>query len=41
VRLNQAQRDLISQQASYAFARVSLKQSWINLHTATGAILQR
>ena len=39
VRLNQAQRDLISQQASYALARVSLRQSWINLHTATGAIL--
>lgn len=40
VRLNQAQRDLISQQASYAFARVSLRQAWVNLHTATGAILE-
>lgn len=40
VRLNQAQRDLISQQASYSFARVSLRQSWINLNTATGAILK-
>ena len=40
VRLNQAQRDLTSQQASLASARVSLHQAWVNLDSATGAILK-
>ena len=40
VRLNQAQRDLTSQQASLALARVSLFQSWTDLHTATAMILE-
>lgn len=39
VRLNQAQRDLTSQQVSLASARVSLRQAWVNLDSATGAIL--
>jgi len=39
VRLNQAQRDLTSQQVSLARARVSLRQAWVNLNSATGAIL--
>ena len=39
VRLNQAQRDLISQQVSLASARVTMRHAWINLDTATGAIL--
>ncbi|MFP6581582.1 MAG: TolC family protein [Candidatus Hydrogenedentota bacterium] len=40
VRLNQAQRDLISQQASLALARVSLHQNWVDLRTATAVILE-
>lgn len=40
VRLNQAQRDLISQQASLVLARVSLHQNWVDLRTATAVILE-
>jgi outer membrane protein TolC len=39
VRLNQAQRDLITQQSALALARVALRQSWNNLETATGESL--
>jgi outer membrane protein len=41
VRLNQAQRDLTSQQANLASARVSMRQAWVNLNSATGAILDQ
>lgn len=37
--LNQAQRDLIQAQARLALARVSLRQAWQLLDTATGEIL--
>lgn len=37
--LNQAQRDLIQAQARLALARVSLRQAWQLLETATGEIL--
>lgn len=40
VRLNQAQRDLISQQASLALAQVSLKQAQTDFDTATARILK-
>jgi len=36
VRLNEAQRDLILAQGRLAFARVSLRQAWFALETATG-----
>jgi outer membrane protein TolC len=36
VRLNEAQRDLIQAQGRLAFARVSLRQAWFALQTATG-----
>ena len=39
VRLNQAQRDLTSQQASLALALVSLRQAWVDLDSATGVIV--
>jgi outer membrane protein TolC len=35
VRLNEAQRDLITAQGNLAFARVNLRQAWHNLRTAT------
>jgi len=37
--LNQSQRDLVEAQAKLNLARVSLKQSWYELRTATGEIL--
>ena len=40
VRLNEAQKDLISAQGQLALARVGLRQVWQNLAAATGAILQ-
>ncbi|MDY6793460.1 MAG: TolC family protein [Thermodesulfobacteriota bacterium] len=39
VRLNEAQRDLISAQSRLALALVSLRQAWFNLETDTGRIL--
>jgi outer membrane protein len=39
VRLNEAQRDLISAQSRLALALVSLKQAWQDLKAATGEIL--
>jgi outer membrane protein TolC len=39
VRLNEAQRDLISAQKRLALAQVSLQQAWHNLETDTGRIL--
>ncbi|HUW61377.1 MAG TPA: TolC family protein [Candidatus Bathyarchaeia archaeon] len=36
VRLNEAQRDLIQAQGRLVFARVSLRQAWFALKTATG-----
>lgn len=39
VRLNEAQRDLITARSRLAFALVSLRQSWYNLETDTGRIL--
>ncbi len=39
VRLNEAQRDLISAQKRLALAQVSLQQAWHNLETVTGRIL--
>jgi outer membrane protein TolC len=39
VRLNEAQRDLISAQRRLALALVSLRQAWHNLETDTGRIL--
>ena len=39
VRLNEAQRDLVSSQAQLAAARVTLQQAWHSLTTATGEIL--
>ena len=39
VRLNEAQRDLTQAQGNLALARVSLRQAWHNLETATGATL--
>ena len=41
VRLNEAQRDLVSAQGQLALARISLRQAWYDLWTATGAILER
>lgn len=40
VRLTQAQRDLVQAQARLAVARVSLRQVWHQLRTATGETLQ-
>lgn len=40
VRLNEAQRDLITQQSRLALAQVALRLSWHNLLTATGEILE-
>lgn len=40
VRLNEAQRDLIAQQSRLALARVALRQSWHDLRTATGHVLE-
>jgi outer membrane protein TolC len=39
VRLNEAQRDLIAQQGQLALARVTLRQAWHDLLTATGEVL--
>ena len=39
VRLNEAQRDLITAQCRLALALVSLRQAWYNLETDTGRIL--
>lgn len=39
VRLNEAQRDLITAQSRLALALVSLRQAWYNLETDTGRIL--
>lgn len=39
VRLNEAQRDLVVARSRLALARVSLRQAWIGLDTATGRIL--
>lgn len=40
VRLNEAQRDLITQQSRLALAQVAMRLSWHNLLTATGEILE-
>ena len=40
VRLNEAQRDLISQQSNLALALVALRQTWHNLRTATAETLE-
>jgi len=40
VRLNEAQRDLIQAQGRLVFARVSLRQAWFALMTATGESLR-
>jgi len=40
VRLNEAQRDLISQQARLALARAALFERWYRLRTSTGSILE-
>lgn len=40
VRLNEAQRDLVSAQGQLALARVSLRLTWHDLHTATGTTLE-
>jgi outer membrane protein TolC len=40
VRLNQAQRDLTTQQGQLALARVALRQIWYDLKTATGESLE-
>ncbi len=40
VRLNEAQRDLIEARARLALARVSLRQAWHDLRTATGETLE-
>lgn len=40
VRLNQAQRDLITAQSRLALALVSLRQAWDDLRTETGQILR-
>ena len=39
VRLNEAQRDLTSQQGRLALARVALRLAWHNLRTATAETL--
>jgi outer membrane protein TolC len=39
VRLNEAQRDLVTAQVRLAIARVSLHQAWYELQSATGEIL--
>ena len=39
VRLNEAQRDLITAESNLALARVGLRQAWIELETRTGNIL--
>ncbi len=36
VRLNEAQRDLVSAEGTLATARVQLRQAWYDVHTATG-----
>ena len=41
VRLNQAQRDLITAQSHLALALVSVRQAWSDLQTETGQILAR
>jgi len=40
VRLNEAQRDLIEARARLALARVSLRQAWHDLRTATAETLK-
>jgi outer membrane protein TolC len=40
VRLNEAQRDLITARGRLALARVSLRQAWFELKTETGRILE-
>lgn len=40
-RLNQAQRDLVEAEGRLAQARVSLRQAWENLYSATGEILEK
>lgn len=40
VRLNEAQRDLISQRSRLALAQVALRQSWHDLRTATAETLE-
>ena len=40
VRLNEAQRDLITAQSRLALALASLRQAWFNLETDTGRILE-
>lgn len=40
VRLNEAQRDLVTARARLALALVSLRTAWSDLHTATGRILE-
>jgi outer membrane protein len=41
VRLNEAQRDLIAQQARLALARAALFERWYGLRTATGEIVEK
>jgi outer membrane protein len=41
VRLNEAQRDLITAESNLALARVGLRQAWIELETRTGNILAK
>ena len=38
VRLNEAQRDLVIVRSRLALARISLRQAWIGIKTATGTI---
>ncbi len=40
VRLNEAQRDLLTTQAELALSRVNLRQAWNDLRTATAQSLQ-
>lgn len=39
VRLNEAQRDLVIVRSRLALARISLRQAWIDIKTATGTIM--
>jgi len=39
VRLNEAQRDLVIVRSRLALARISLRQAWIGIKTATGTIM--
>ncbi|SMC25014.1 type I secretion outer membrane protein, TolC family [Desulfacinum hydrothermale DSM 13146] len=41
VRLTQAQRDLVQAQSQLAQARHNLEDAWVQLHAATGRILER